>query len=357
VKKVRIICLAAALITAFGFMALRLYYLGQSRDSQHLGEDRLSKVEGVRAQSGSSGQEAAPIRFAFLSDPAALNDTVNFLRDAGCEQEALSHFRSLASNRTARLSVDMRTFPNPVGGFYAFTNMEALLKAVYTNDLTTGAAAGFNCFDTAILLVGHRLVTTVKPDDLAGPFLVWHFSTNSDSRPWVTPSATARDAFIENYRDYSQKSSEGFPESMRDSHIALTAVLFGLYVLPFDSSTNYSEAVKQVLNASWRRNGVQFPKSPEVLMLHRGDGLMLRTSHAGVIFPRGHKHTYIEKLSLYGPFVRLDVEDKTDVFRWVGSLHQDTNTSERLFVTLNEQIAELRIVWQQSPNESKSTGN
>jgi hypothetical protein len=357
VKKATIICLAAVLILVFRFIALRLHYSDQSRNAEHFGESHVSKVEAVRAQTGSSGQEAAAIRFAFLSDPVALSDTVDFLRNAGCEQEALSNFKSLASNRTARISIDTRTFPNAVDGFYVFTNLAGLLEAVSTNDLTAGAAADFNCFDTAILLTGNKLATTVKPDDLAGPFLVWHFSTNSDSRPWVTSAATARDAFVGNYSVNSQKSSDGFPEGMRDSHICLTAVLFGLYALPFSSATNYSEAVHQVLNASWRRNGVRFPKSPEVLLLHRGEGLTLRTSHAGVIFPHGHKFTYVEKIGWSGPFVRLDVEDKADILRWVGSLYHGTNTSERLFVTVNEQICELHDGTPQNPNESKTTGN
>jgi hypothetical protein len=293
--------------------------------------------------------EASPVRFAFLTDTPALADTVRFLRDAGCERRALASFESLASNRTVRLSLNLSHCPRARDGFYDFASVSALLDALPTTALCEGTDFDCNCFDAAFLLAGARLHTALKPDDLARPFLVWMCLTNrGPTASWIIPAATPRDAFVANYEgggwDYGGVSTVKFPQEIRDSRICLTAALFGVNVLPNSALTNCSsDVVFPVLQAGWRRSGLRFPNDLEVLLLHLAEGLMLRTTHAGLLFPRGREFTYIEKTCGAGYFIRLDVADKTDVFEWAAQMHADTNTAGKVFVTLNEKITEFRL--------------
>jgi hypothetical protein len=100
--------------------------------------------------------------------------------------------------------------------------------------------------------------------------------------------------------------------------------------------------VLSVLQAGWRRSGITFPTGFEVLLFHMAQGPMLRTCHAGLVFPRGSEFTYIEKTCGAGHFVRLDVSEKTDIYQWLWGVHSGTNTAERTFVTINDRITELR---------------
>jgi hypothetical protein len=308
----------------------------------------LDKLWIVAAAAICCGQtlQAAPVRFALLTDPLALADTTRFLRDAGCERQALASFESLASDRTARLNLDLSRFPHATNGFYDFPAMASLVDALPTTSLCEGTNFDFNCFDAVFLLAGSRLRTSLKPDDLSGPFLVWTFSTNlGASKPWIIPAATPTDAFTAQYedgRDYGRISTARFPQDMREARVCLTAALFSLSVLPRTGFTNSSAAVLPALLASWHRGGVTFPTDFEVVLLHRSDGLMLRTSHSGLLFHRGNEFTYIEKTCGAGYFVRLDVSESGDVFKWLWAVHAGTNTSEKVFVTLNEKIVELR---------------
>src|SRR5258705_13739150 len=99
-----------------------------------------------------------------------------------------------------------------------------------------GTNFDFNCFDAAFLLAGARLQTTLKPDDLAGTFLVYQCETNfGPTKSWVVPAATPRDAFKVHYGgddlDYARASTARFPQNMRDPRICLTAALFAVNVL------------------------------------------------------------------------------------------------------------------------------
>jgi hypothetical protein len=295
---------------------------------------------------GAEKLEAASVRFALLTEPSALADTIRFLRDAGCERQALASFESLASNRMARLNLDLSHFPRQKNGFYEFPEMTSLIDALPTTSLCGGTNFDFNCFDAVFLLAGSKLQTALKPDDLTGPFLVWMFSTNlGPSKPWTIPAATPRDAFIAQYedgRDYGRISTEKFPQDMRETRVCLTAALFTLNFLPRSAFTNTSAAALPVLQASWRRSGITFPTEFEVVLLHILDGAMLRTSHAGLLFRRGNEFTYIEKTCGEGYFIRLDGSERENVFEWLWGVHAGTNTSEKIFVTLNEKITELR---------------
>ena len=305
--------------------------------------------------------EAAPVRFAILTDGPALTDTVRFLREAGCEGRALAGFEALASDRAAHPGFRFSHLPPARNGFYDFVSIRALSDALYTNGPPESPVCDFNCFDTVFLLAGARLRTTLKPDDSGWPFLVWACcdTNRGPTASWIITAATPRAAFEAQYetgRDYGRVSTIEFPEDMRDSRICLTAALFGASVLPASALTNCSsEVVFPVLRSSWLHSGVTFPSNFEVLIVHLPDGLMLRASHAGLLFPRGREFTYIEKTGGTGYFMRLDVSEKTDVFEWVRAMHSDTN--KVFFATLNEKIATLAGPPASPTNAIRPSGN
>lgn len=289
---------------------------------------------------------AAPVRFAVLTEGPALADTMRFLRDAGCERRALASFESLASNRTAQLSLDLSHFPRAKAGFYQFASITNLIDALPITGLCESTNSDFNCFDSALLLTGARLQTTLQPDDLTGPFLVYQCATNrGPTASWIIPAATPRDAFAALYgigRGYGAISTPRFSQDTRDSRMCLTAALFSVSILPASAFANCSrEVVLQVLQARWRRAGLKFPNDVEVLLLHFAEGRTLRTTHAGLLFPRGGEFTYIEKTCIDGHFIRLDVSDKRDVFEWAWNRHTEPNITNKVFVTLNEKITEF----------------
>jgi hypothetical protein len=309
-------------------------WLAKSKARAKAPEDRERSLDGFH-----------PVRFALLNEPAALADTMRLLRDAGCERQALASFESLASDRT-RGNVDLTGFPNATQGFYRFESIKALIDAVPASAFCGATNFDFNCFDAAFLLAGPRLQTTLKPDDQAGPFLVLMHPTNAGSPPWMLPAATPRDSFALQYEEYGQEygkvSTPRFPQHMRDSRLCLTAALIGVNVLPKSALTNCSAGtVLPVLEAGWRRWGLRFPKEFEVLLLHLADGQLLYTRHAGLVFPRGNELTYIEKTRGEGYFVRLDVSERRDIFAWQWAQNAWTNTAQKVFVTLNENIFEL----------------
>jgi len=76
------------------------------------------------------------------------------------------------------------------------------------------------------------------------------------------------------------------------------------------------------LLATWRRHDLKFPPRFEVVLCHEVN-FPLRTcvtAHAGLLFPRKHGYTYIEKSGGSGPFVRLDFEDRADLLTWLAGM-------------------------------------
>jgi len=267
--------------------------------------------------------QAAEVRASFLMDREVVSQTVQVLTNSGCTSAAATAFQRMVQRYSATgLNLDLGKFPRLHEGFYTFASAAQLAAALPHPLSETQHVYEFNCFDMVILLAGESLHTTVRPDDIAGPFLAPYTPTNGSFR--VSPRATARDAFTVVYPQWYREVSEpAFPQAQLDSRICLTAALFRCHPLP-QSTTEESlpDAVMKVLRASWGRLEMKFPANFEVVQCHEVSfpEHFLVTAHLGLLFPRKHGFTYIDKGGGSGPFVRLDFEDRTELITWLKSI-------------------------------------
>src|SRR5206468_1736571 len=126
----------------------------------------------------------------------------------------------------------------------------------------------FNCFDTTILLADGWMKVGLQPDQKFGPF---RFSVlMTDGTETMETGDTAREAFTKLYGSWYRDATEAvIPESMKNSRMCLTAVLFGSLTLPRSSGDlTIGTDVMTALKANWQRAGLQFPKRFEVVLLH-----------------------------------------------------------------------------------------
>jgi len=266
---------------------------------------------------------AGTVRVSFLDDNTVLRNTLEILKSSGCTQEASVGFRRAVERYHAdSFDFDFSKFPPCRDGFYSFESASRLAAALPRQLCEIQHAYELNCFDTAIGLAADRLRTAVQPDEIFGPILVSHTTTNGAFM--ILPAATARDAFALAYPAWYRELTEGvFPKSRSDARVALTAALFRCYVLPLATTEQrLREDLFETLRVSWRRHGIQFPRKFEVVLCHEVHFPERRfaTSHAGLLFPREKGYTYIEKAGGRGPFVRLDIEGRADLLTWLAEM-------------------------------------
>lgn len=252
-----------------------------------------------------------------------MRDTFAVLRSGGCSQEAIVAFqRAVERYGSSKFDFDFAKFPKARDGFYTFASAPALVAALPHQLADTQHAYEFNCFDTVVVLAGDSLRTGIRPDEVSGPYLVPHTPTNGSFT--ILPRATARDAFSLAYPEwYRDATEESLPKPMRDARIALTAALFRCHVLPQSTTEEgLARGVMEALKMSWTRQGMSFPRRFEVVLCHEVS-LPQRwfvTSHAGLLIPREHGFTYVEKAGGTGPFVRLDFDDRAALLRWFSGM-------------------------------------
>jgi hypothetical protein len=88
-----------------------------------------------------------------------------------------------------------------------------------------------------------------------------------------------------------------------------------------------------------RREALKFPSKFEVVLLHNVilSDHMMKTCHAGLLFQRGKGFTYIEKAGTRGPFIRLDLAERSDLIPWLTLPFTDyADPSFRHFATFND---------------------
>jgi len=289
---------------------------------------------------------AATIRASFLTEGVALRDTLDILRSSGCKDDATVAFQqAVARYASTAFDFDFSKFPRPCEGFYSFESASSLIAALPHQLCDTRHAYEFNCLDTVIALAGGSLRINLRPDDSAGPFLVPYTQTNGSFT--VLPRATARDAFMLAYPPwYRDVTDTALPQTIRDARISLTAALFGCHMLPQSTTEEgLRDRVTDVLRSSWRRHGMKFPAKFEVVLCHEVSfsQLFFVTAHAGLLFPRKHGYTYIEKSGGGGPFVRIDFEDRVDLLSWLGSVFRGAEKFgyTHCFATFNDEKIEV----------------
>ena len=292
------------------------------------------------------GLSAATVRVSFLTERAAVQNTLTVLRSGGCTQEASGIFQREVERYTASpFDFDFSKFPKSRDGFYTFESAAALVAALPHQLADTRHPYEFNCFDTIIALAGDSLRTTVRPDAVSGPYLVPHTATNGSFA--ILPRATTRDAFTLAYAEWYRNATESaLPKSMQNARVSLTASLLRCHILPQSTtSEGLARGVMEALRASWTNQGMSFPQRFEVVLCHEVS-LPQRwfvTAHAGLLFPRERGYTYIEKAGGSGPFVRLDFDDRAALLTWFGGMFRG---AEKLgythhFATFNDTKIEM----------------
>src|SRR5262249_7057331 len=122
------------------------------------------------------------------------------------------------------------------------------------------------------------------------------------------------------------------------------AALFCDFMLPVATTNASIKAdVFATLRSQWRRHGVKFPKSCEVVLCHEVSLSQhyCGTTHCGVLYHHGKTFTYIEKAGGKGPFVRLDFRDRGDLLTWLSGIFFNSRDAYKdVFVTFNDKVIE-----------------
>ena len=282
--------------------------------------------------------EAGPVRLSFLQEADSLEDTFEFLTNNGCAEPATTAFQRVVRQYCAEpFDFNYDKFPRLVSGFYLFSSPQELIAALPHRLPDTQHSFGFNCMDAVIVLSNGQLKTGLRPDEIFGPFMPSVTTTNGDE---VHFAATPRDAFNLTCPPWYQEATEPLiPASMRDGRICLTAALFRWHLLPISTKKeNLEIQVLEVLHTTWQHEKVSFPDQFEVVLLHSVDfsAHAFYTCHAGLLFHPKTGYTYIEKAGGWGPFVRLDLTEKSDLLPWLARSFKDyTNPNFIYFATFN----------------------
>lgn len=293
--------------------------------------------------------QASPIKISFLDNEDAVKQTTELLLSEGCNPEAVRSFQRVVNWYNATpTDLDLKKFPLRENGFYTFQSISNLVEALPNPLIYTYHQNELNCFDTVILLAGNLIQTGLKPDDISGPFLSPLTMTNNDVVLRV--AATPRDAFAIVCPSWWVEASKSiFNDSMQDKRICLTAAFNSFHFLPSSTTReNLANTLLKTLRLNWRSQGIVFPTNLEVVIYHSValDEHNSLTSHAGLLFRNHGQYLYIEKAGSSGPYVRLDFENKKDLFIWYkAAIKQTADKGNPLFVTFNDkEIVDLNEI-------------
>ena len=281
----------------------------------------------------------AEVRVSFLQETNSLSQTVKFLIDSGCTKQGTTVFENAVRQYFKEpFTFDLSRFPKPTNGFYSFASPRDLIAAFPKKFPEPSLLSSFNCTDAVIALADGRLRTSARPDDVIGPILVTTYRTNHEV---VGFAATPRDAFNLGWASwYREVTDPLFPASMRDARMCLSPFLLQWYLLPLSADESTVEArVLEVLRTTWKREGLEFPSQFEVVLLFGADVSehTIRTCHTGLLIEDKHGCTYIEKAGKRGPFLRLDLDERSDLMPWLGvPVANCTNSSCYHFATFGD---------------------
>lgn len=286
---------------------------------------------------------AEPVRIASLAETVPLQNTIKLLLEHGCRGESVANLRSIIERCQSNVpDLDFKGISRSEEGFYEFQSQQEFAMALPSLRFLPSTNQ-FNCFDCVIALAGDRMNVTHGANDITGPFLA-SVNVGTNNQDYIIfPAATARDAFDYGYPpSYQNSTINDFPPSMRDVRIRLTALFSGAYVLPkFTSEQKLREVVLAVIREVWRQQGIKFPSKFEVVLCHDVDlpHSIVFTTHAGLLFKRKGRYSYVEKMSATAPFVRLDFTDRSDLQLWLANRAKGSKYTHH-FITINDKRIE-----------------
>jgi len=271
--------------------------------------------------------EADPIKISFLDNEGAIKQTTEFLLAKGCDQESVRSLRGMIDwYNSTPTDLDLKKFPPREDGFYSFQSVSNLVAAFSRPLIYTKHQNELNCFETAILLAGSLINTSLKPDEISGPFLPPFPRTNNAYGIAPVIAATPRDAYSVIYSsslEWVAASKSIFSQTMQSRRICLTAAFDSYYWLPFSTRReNFGSNLLQVLQTNWKRQGIKFPENMEIVICYNAfldpqyDAHVV-SSHIGLLFRNREQYVFIEKLGTSAPYTRFDFKDKKDLLVWL----------------------------------------
>jgi hypothetical protein len=107
------------------------------------------------------------------------------------------------------------------------------------------------------------------------------------------------------------------------------------------TAENAGSQLLKVVLASWKREGIQFPKNMQVVICYNVtldmDGNRAVSSHAGLLFEKGGQYVFVEKLGNSAPYVRFDFTNLNDLYLWLFAEIQPTmDKGDLLFAMFND---------------------
>ena len=266
----------------------------------------------------------APVRVSFLDTDGAREDTLRILVEAGCDpvnldalQKAMVHYYQ------SPLALDTSLFPPANNGFHEFTSIGDFVSALGTNQLSyLDHPFELNCIDAALLLSAPRMNIAATLQAQNATYLAIQVRDNYNE--WLVPAASLADVYATAHPPGTMPfMTRAFGIEFPAKHKTLEAAFYQYQTLPLGTMPDtIAPAVQNALQHHWNRCGIQFPSQISLIMLHRAraDYHLVVTDHFGVLVKRENIFTYLEKSGGRGPFLRIDVQDPTDVAAYYSTI-------------------------------------
>jgi len=259
----------------------------------------------------------APVRVSFLDTDESREETLKIFIEAGCDSENVDAIRkAIIHYYQTPLALDTTSFPPAKNGFHEFAAIAGFVSALGTNQLFyLDHPFELNCFDTALLLAESEMSLTADMQVRNGPYLAIQVTTNFNE--WLVPVASLDDVYALSYPAwYGIFMAKKFGMEFSEKHKTLSAALYQYQTLPLGTAADTIAAeTREALRHHWNRCGIQFPSHVSLVMLHRTSTNyhLAVTDHMGVLLKRNDGYLYLEKTGGRGPFLRIDIQNPTDV--------------------------------------------
>lgn len=275
--------------------------------------------------------EAAVIRVSFLAHADALQDTMQVFTNHGCMPSSVAAFKkSVEDYFCAGFNLNLSRFPKPDQGFYFFKGVSNFSKA-FTNDFKNGSLTNeLNCFDLVFILADQHLRLLGRSSDA---------NIKSEAVNTSVFQAKVPNYFSELYSaEYVRYTRSLISESTHQNRVKLTEIICKMHY--FTNAVDGLERGECDINTIVKGGKIVFPESFEVVFLHALDASQgaLITYHAGLIFSLGKgDYMYIEKLGGKGPFLRIDLKDKSDLLLWFSEMNKSFHGQfGKFYLTFND---------------------
>jgi len=295
--------------------------------------------------------QGGEFRLSFLDAQPVLDDTGKLLQQAGFSEPTVQEFKQLVRhhNRSGH-RVDLRRFPAPKDGYYAFSGFPD-----FTNRMTTcfGRTPGDGtinentliCFDVACLLLrggGHAAPLLYENFD-AKPIVA--VSAEREVTPAVLASFRAGVGLLSPANGYEYLV--GRPRSEGETQLGLALRAPRRLRAGATDSDHGLRLICADLLQQIKADGFKFPTNAQLGLvfyvdLKRG---FIKSDHSFICITQRSRLITVEKTSSTGPFVRAEFGNMDDIALY-SSLGQreDTNNPKdvdfgsSVVVTLNENV-------------------